>query len=124
MDPLQALQTWLISLGPYGYLVAAAVPVVVYFLKKKFGPAVAPVVPTPDPSPANVSPRLDTVAPYLNALLTALGIAPKGRQATVADLPHDLLVQVGNEWDRASAIKTAAAVQMAKDLAVEPVPTK
>lgn len=122
MSDLTALQAWLTSLGPYGYVLAAAVPVVVYFLKKRFGPPAAPVVPTPDPTPANVSPRLDAVAPLLNALLAALGLAPKGRPATVADVPHDLFVQYGTEWDKVSAVKTAAAAQVARDLAAEPSP--
>lgn len=126
MDPIQALQTWLASLGPYGYLVAAAVPVVVYLVRQKLGPAPKPVTPTPDPSPATVSPRLDAIAPVLNALLAALGIAPKGRPATVADVPHDLHVQMGAEWDKVNAEKAAAVARMARDYAAEatPAPTK
>lgn len=94
MPDLSPLQTWLASLGPYGYLLAAAVPVVVYFLRQRLGPLPAPVTPTPSPTPAVAPPRLDAVAPLLNALLNALGIAPRTRPATVADLPHATHLQL------------------------------
>lgn len=118
---LTPLTNWLQSLGTVGYLIAAAIPVIVYFLKQKYGPTPTPVTPTPDPSPATISPRLDAVAPLLNALLAALGLAPKGRPATVADVPHDFHLQVSNEWDKVNAIKSAQAEKMVADLAV-PVP--
>jgi len=121
---LTALQAWLTSLGTYGYLLAAAVPVVVYLIRQKLSPLAKPITPTPDPSPATVSPRLDALAPILNALLASLGIAPKGRPATVADVPHDLHVQMGAEWDKVNAAKAAAVAHMAKDLAVESPPAK
>lgn len=119
-----ALVTWLQSLGTWGYVLAGLVPVVAYLLRQKFGPKPAPTLPSPETTPANASPRLDAVAPILNALLTALGIAPKGRPATVADVPHDLFMQYGNEWDKLAAIKAAAAAQTAKDLAIESPPAK
>lgn len=117
MPDLTPLQEWLASLGTYGYLLAAALPVVVYFLKTRLSPA-APITPTPTPSPATISPRLDAVAPLLNALLSALGLAPRNRPATVADVPHDFHLQVSQEWDKVNAIKYEAATKAAQDLNV------
>ncbi len=113
---LTAFLTWLKSLGDVAFVLPALVPVALYMLRKKFGPLVTPVTPTPDPTPATVSPRLDAIAPFINALLTALGIAPKGRAATVADIPHDFHLQLRNEVDRINGIKAAATTTAAKDL--------
>lgn len=105
MPDLTPLTNWLQSLGTVGYLVSAVVTVLAYLLYQRLGPQPAPVTPTPTPTPAVTSPRLDAVAPLLNALLVALGKAPKGRPATVADLPHDLHLQVMGEVNAVTEAK-------------------
>ncbi|WP_439625330.1 hypothetical protein [Gemmata sp.] len=116
MSDLTSLQTWLASLGPYGYVLAAAVPVVAYLVRRWTGPPAAPVTPTPVPTPAVAPPRLDAVAPLLNALLTALGVAPRNRPATVADLPHATHLQLRDELDAVTAAKSAAHAAALADL--------
>lgn len=91
------ITNWLASLGPYGYLLAAALPVVLYLLRRKFGPLAQPVVPTPAPSPATTSPALAGRFPLASLFAAALGIKTPGRAATVADIPHDKLVQLRDE---------------------------
>lgn len=114
MSDLTSLQTWLASLGPYGYLLAAAVPVVAYFVRRFTGP---PVVPAPAPTPPSDPQRLDAVAPLLNALLNALKLAPRNRPATVADLPHATHLQLRDELDAVTAAATAAHAAALADLA-------
>ena len=113
---LTPLTAWLQSLGPVGYLLAAALPVALYFLRQKYGPVAPPVMPTPTPTPAVSSPRLDASAPLLNALLSALGLAPKGRPATVADLPHGLHLQLRDELDAVTSAKAEAHAAALADL--------
>ena len=117
MSDLTSLQTWLASLGPYGYVLAAAVPVVAYLVRRWTGPPAAPVTPTPAPTPAVAPPRLDAVAPLLNALLNALGLAPQNRPATVADLPHATHLQLRGELDAVTAAMSAAHAAALADLA-------
>ena len=50
MSDLTPLMNWLTSLGPYGYLLAALVPLAVAFLRQRFGPLPTPVTPTPTPT--------------------------------------------------------------------------
>jgi len=120
MFDLTPFQTWLASLGPYGYLLAAALPVAVAILRQRFGPAPAPVTPTPNPTPAVAPPRLDAVAPLLNALLNSLGVAPRNRPATVADLPHATHLQLRDELDAVTAAKSAAHAAALADLEAAP----
>lgn len=102
---LQPLLTWLQSLGTVGYILAGAVSIGVMILYQRSKPA-APVVPTPDPTPANTSPLLKPLAPYLEVLLKALGVKPSnGIAYTIADVPHNIFAQVGNEWDAVSSAK-------------------
>lgn len=116
MSDLAPLMNWLTSLGPYGYLLAALVPIAVSFLKQRFGPLPTPVTPTPTPTPATAPSRLDAIAPLLNSLLNALGLAPKGRPATVADLPHATHMQLRDELDAVTAAKSAAHAAALADL--------
>jgi hypothetical protein len=123
MSDLAPLMNWLVSLGPYGYVLAALVPVAVYFLKQRFGPLPPPVTPTPAPTPAVAPSRLDAIAPLLSSLLNALGMTPKGRPATVADLPHETHLQLRDELDAVTAAKSAAHAAALADLNPAPEPT-
>jgi len=124
MTDLTPLMTWLASLGPYGYLLSAAVPVVVFLLRNRFGPLTQPVTPTPAPSPAVTSPRLDARAPLLNMLLNALGVVPRGRPATIADVPHETHLQLQSELDGVAAAKVAAHTAALADLSPTPPTSK
>ncbi len=94
---LTLLLNWLQSLGPYGYLLAAAVPVVLYLFRTKFGPVPLPATPTPPASPATNPLDLGPQFPLLNLLLQGLGIVKKGASGTTADIPHTLISQLSTE---------------------------
>ncbi|VTU00988.1 unnamed protein product [Gemmataceae bacterium] len=92
---LTPLIDWLKLQGNVGALIVVLLPVLSWFLSRKYGP---PAV------PANGSPT-----PTLDVILKALGIAPKGRPATAADLPHEVHLQIQSVLDKAAADKAAKA---------------
>ncbi|MBA4191751.1 MAG: hypothetical protein C0467_27540 [Planctomycetaceae bacterium] len=125
MSDLSPLQNWLTSLGPYGYLLAALVPVVAFFVRRGLGfPASPATPPTPAPTPTDSPARLDRVAPLLNTLLNALGIAPRNRPATVADLPHATHLQLRDELEAVTAARSDAHAAALADLTPTPPASK
>jgi hypothetical protein len=122
MLDLSALQTWLQGLGSWGYLLAAALPVVMYLLKQKLGTPAAPALPTAPASPATNPLNLGPQFPLLNLLLQGLGIVKKGASGTTNDIPHTLLMQIDGEVQQAKDAKAAAHTAALVDLGAVPGP--
>jgi hypothetical protein len=113
---LSGINDWLATQGPIVQVVGGILLTLgVIWLNKKFGKPAVPVIPTPEPTPANVSPRLDAKYPLLNLLLNTLNIVPRGKVATVADLPHDVHMQLQTELDGVATQKAAAVERQRTD---------
>lgn len=91
---LTPLLEWLKAQGNVGAFIVVLLPVISLLLGRKYLPQ----------TPANGTPT-----PTLDLILKALGLAPKGRQATSADLPHEVHLQIQGVLDKVSADKAAKA---------------
>lgn len=122
MPDLSGLQTWLSSLGTWGYLLAAAIPVLLYFAKQRLGTPAAPALPTAPASPATNPLNLGPQFPLLNLLLQALGKIPRGASGTTADIPHTLIAQISSEVAGVTEAHIAAHTAALADLGAAPGP--
>lgn len=105
---LSFLTPLLAQLGPWGYLIAALVPVVAMLLKQKYAPS-APASPTDPPKTAPETPILD-------AILKALGKLPKGKPGTFDDLSHEDQKKFQAELDKVAAWRFEKATREANEL--------
>lgn len=99
---LTPLIDWLKLQGNVGAFIVLLLPVLSWFLSRKYGP---PAVPASGGSPT----------PTLDMILKALGIAPKGRPATAADMPDETHLQIQAVLDKVAADKAARASKMLTD---------
>lgn len=86
---MDALSAFLASLGPWGILIGAALPILAQFLRNRIAPAPAPVPPAPVPEPKPVPKPSDTPVLDLLLLLLKSKLAPKSPVSASADLSHD-----------------------------------
>ncbi len=91
--------------GDVGYVIASAIPIVLYFLYQRYYAA------TPGTTPLKDS------APMLDLILKALGIVPKNGVATADDLPHDVHLKLQAELDKVAADKSATMLKQQTDFA-------
>lgn len=99
MPDLTPLLTWLQAQGNLGALVVILLPLLGWFLNRKYGPTAQPTSPTPT----------------LDLILKALGIAPKDRPAVATDLPHEVHLQLQDVLDKVSATKASLNAKQLDD---------
>jgi hypothetical protein len=112
---LTSLTTWLQQFGIWGYVAMAALPVVTYYLRKRYSTATPTPVPSPNPNPATQPALLAGLSPLLSDLLTAAGIVPSAG-ATVADVPHTTALQLMSDAKALVGAKKAASQAAVDDL--------